>query len=93
MIAGRRRSAATEAGVGRCAARTPEARHATLAAAAKGLLGQFGFGCGVDAPEGSLAGLLLGSGNFHEVTVQGQIVADGILKVIISIIQQRNLNF
>lgn len=59
--------------------RGPEAGHSPGPALSEGLLDELALRGGVDPPERTLAGLLLGPGHFDEVAVQGQVVADRVL--------------
>lgn len=65
---------------GERAHRGPEAGHSSGPALPEGLFYQLALGRRVDPPEGAFAWLLLRAGHFDEVPVQGQVVADRVLK-------------
>ena len=48
------------------------------------LVDQLRLGGGVNSPEASLARLLLRPGHFDEVSVEGQVVTDGVLPTLVS---------
>lgn len=60
--------------------RGPEAGHSPGPALPEGLFYQLALRGGVDPPEGAFARLLLRAGHFDEVPVQGQVVADRVLR-------------
>lgn len=60
--------------------RGPEARHPPGPALPEGLFYQLALGGGVDPPEWAFARLFLRAGHFDEVPVQGQVVADRVLR-------------
>lgn len=60
--------------------RGPEAGHSPRPALPEGLFYQLALRGWVDPPEGAFARLLLRAGHFDEVTVKGEVVADGVLK-------------
>lgn len=60
--------------------RSPEAGNPPGPALPESLFYQLALGCGVDPPEGAFARLLLRAGHFDEVPVQGQVMADRVLK-------------
>lgn len=58
----------------------PEAGHSPGPALPEGLFYQLALRGGVDPPERAFARLLLRAGHFDEIPVQGQVVADRVLK-------------
>lgn len=58
----------------------PEAGHPSWPALPEGLLYELALRRWIDPPEGTFARLLLGSCHFDEVTVERQVVANGVLE-------------
>lgn len=60
--------------------RCSEAGHSSLPSFSKCLLYKFSFRGGVNPPKGALSRFLLGAWDFNKVTVQGEVVPNGILQ-------------
>ena len=56
-----------------------ETRNTSLSPSSKWLFNQFTFWGRIYPPETSFSGFLLGSRNFHEITIEGQVVSDWVL--------------